>query len=62
MTNEAEKQVDPVVMFEMTGEGYAQAKKYLEEIGKLKEFENNKTSVDGFSLVAYANHYKINGT
>ncbi len=44
--------------FEMTQEGYAKAKEYLIKIGKLEEFMNNKTSIDGYSLVAYANHYK----
>ena len=41
--------------FEMTGDGYSKAKAYLEEVGKLKEFMNNKTSLDGYSLVAFAN-------
>ena len=45
-------------MFEMTGDGYILAKEYLEAIGKLEEFENNRTSVDGYSLVAFANYYK----
>jgi hypothetical protein len=53
---------DPVVMFEMTSDGCAQAKKYLMGIGKLDEFESNKTSVDGYSLVSYANHYKSKET
>lgn len=43
--------------FDMTNEGYTQAKEYLEEIGKLEEFEANTVSTDGFSLVAYANYY-----
>ena len=45
-------------MFAMTGEGYIKAKQYLKDIGKLEEFENNKTSTDGYSLVYYANYWK----
>lgn len=41
--------------FEMTSDGYIKAKEYLKEVGKLKEFENNKTYTDGYSLVYYAN-------
>lgn len=44
--------------FEMTNEGYNEAKTYLDSIGKLKEFENNELSIDGFSLVYYANSIK----
>lgn len=49
-------------MFEMTTEGYKEAKKYLEEINKLDEFLNNKTSVDGYSLIATANSYRSSET
>lgn len=49
-------------MFEMTTEGYKEAKKYLEEINKLDEFLNNKTSVDGYSLIATANSYRLSET
>jgi oligoribonuclease NrnB/cAMP/cGMP phosphodiesterase (DHH superfamily) len=41
--------------FEMSSDGYDKAKQYLKEVGKLKEFEDNKTSTDGYSLVHYAN-------
>ncbi len=44
--------------YEMTNDGYNKAKEYLRSIGKLKEFENNPISVDGFSLVYYANSIK----
>lgn len=47
-----------MTMFEMTEYGYIEAKKYLDSIGKLKEFENNPFSVDGYSLVYFANMYK----
>lgn len=45
-------------LFTMDPDGYLKAKEYLIKIGKLEEFENNKVSVDGFSLIAYANYYK----
>ena len=51
MTNEVER----VVMFPMTQDGYRAAKSYLIAISKYDEFMNNKTSLDGFSLVAFAN-------
>jgi oligoribonuclease NrnB/cAMP/cGMP phosphodiesterase (DHH superfamily) len=41
--------------FEMTEEGYNKAKKYLIEVNRFEDFENNKTSTDGYSLVYYAN-------
>lgn len=41
--------------FDMTSDGYSKAKRYLIEIDKLKEFESNNTSTDGYSLVHYAN-------
>jgi len=41
--------------FEMSSDGYDKAKQYLKEVNKLKEFEDNKTSTDGYSLVHYAN-------
>ena len=41
--------------FDMTGEGYSEAKDYLSKIGKLDEFMNNKLSVDGYSLVYFPN-------
>lgn len=41
--------------FEMISDGYNKAKEYLNEVDLLKEFENNKTSNDGYSLVYYAN-------
>ena len=40
----------------MTTEGYKLARGYLIKINKLREFENNKTQVDGFSLVTFANN------
>lgn len=55
-TTETAKVLDEYGMFTMTKEGYAKAKEYLQEIGKLDEFKGNKISVDGFSLIAYANH------
>jgi len=45
--------------FEMPKEGYIEAKKYLKSIDKLKDFENNNTSVDGYSLIYYANTLRI---
>ena len=54
------------LFFSMTREGYAAAKKYLMEIGRYDEYEeynkflNNNTSVDGYSLVAFANSIKEN--
>jgi hypothetical protein len=47
-----------IVLFEMTRDGWATAKQYLKEIDKFEEFENNTLSLDGYSLVAYANYYK----
>ena len=44
-------------MFQMTGEGCEAATLYLQEIGKWEEFTNNETSVDGYSLVQWANVY-----
>ncbi len=44
----------------MTREGYVAAKKYVMEIGRYDEFLNNNTSVDGYSLVAFANSIKEN--
>ena len=41
--------------FEMSSDGYDKAKQYLKEVGQLKEFEDNHTSIDGYSLVHYAN-------
>lgn len=41
--------------FEMSNDGYDKAKQYLKEVGQLKEFEDNHTSIDGYSLVHYAN-------
>ena len=41
--------------FNMTNEGYIKAKEYLKSINMLDKFENNKTSVDGYSLVSFAN-------
>jgi len=41
--------------FKMTKEGYEKAKSYLKSINKLKDFENNNTSVDGYSLIYFAN-------
>ena len=47
--------VERIVMFPMTREGFESAKDYLIVIGKYDAFMNNKTSLDGFSLVAFAN-------
>ena len=44
--------------FSMTREGYTAAKQYLVEIGRYEEFLNNHTSVDGYSLIAFANSIK----
>ena len=44
-------------MFEMTGKGAIAARRYLVEIGKYEEFMNNRTSLDGYSLVQWANAY-----
>ena len=43
------------MMFEMTRDGCMQATEYLKFIGKYTDFINNRTSVDGYSLIAYAN-------
>lgn len=43
-------------MFEFTKQGVINAKKYLVEIDKLDDFNKNQTSVDGYSLVEYANY------
>lgn len=42
--------------FHMTKEGYTKAKQYLMNIGKYEEFLNNGFSVDGFSLIEFANN------
>ncbi len=34
---------------------YTEAEEYLKSVDKLTEFNNNKTSVDGYSLIQYAN-------
>lgn len=41
--------------FEMTHLDYTKAKSYLEDIGRLDEFLSNNTSLDGYSLIAFAN-------
>jgi len=41
--------------FEMSREGYIEAKKYLESIGKLSDYIKSQ---DGYSLVYYANYCK----
>ena len=46
--------------FSMTHDGYVAAKQYLIDIGRHAEFLANATSVDGFSLVAFANSVKEN--
>lgn len=33
------------------------AENYLKLIGKWREFSENKTSLDGWTLLQYANHY-----
>ncbi len=43
--------------FQMTREGCKAATKWLKENGRYEEFENNSFSVDGYSLVHWANHY-----
>ena len=43
-------------IFDITTEGYTKAKEYLKGLNKLEEFEKNNTSVDGYSLVYYANN------
>ena len=45
----------PINQFSMTNIGYVEAKAYLKTIEKYKEFMDNKTSTDGYSLVAFAN-------
>lgn len=42
-------------MFPFTVEGYQQAKAYLKKVGRYEDFMNNGTSIDGYSLVAFAN-------
>ena len=42
----------PINQFSMTNIGYLEAKAYLKAIEKYKEFINNKTSIDGYSLYA----------
>lgn len=42
-------------MFEMTADGYEKAKKYLIDTERYEEFLNNVVSVDGYSLVVFAN-------
>lgn len=41
--------------FEMTKEGCERAKNFLTLIGKIDDFLENGQSVDGFTMVAYAN-------
>jgi len=43
--------------FNYDKDGCIKAKDYLDYIDKLEEFENNCTSVDGYSLVNYANFW-----
>ena len=43
------------MMFEMTIDGYEKAKKYLIDTERYEGFLNNAVSVDGYSLVAFAN-------
>lgn len=49
--------VENINKFEYDSSGYIKAKDYLEYIDKLEEFNNNMTSVDGYSLVNYANFW-----
>ena len=42
-------------MFEITRESYKEAEQYLKDVGELDNFLSNKTSIDGYSLIAYAN-------
>ena len=44
--------------FDISNDGYRKARDYLIKINKLEEFENNEVSIDGYSLIYYANHYK----
>lgn len=44
-----------LVQFPMTGPGYEQAKKFMIAIGQYELFLNNGQSVDGYTLVAWAN-------
>lgn len=41
--------------FEYTTEGYLEAKKYLISVGKWKDASTKGFSVDGYSVVHYAN-------
>jgi len=45
-------------VFDMTKEGFKQAKEYLRVVGKLEKFYQNGESTDGYSLVYYANYLK----
>ena len=47
--------------FNMTKEGCSKAKQYLISIGRYQEFLDNCVSVDGYSLVAFANHWLKKG-
>ena len=44
--------------FPMTVEGCQRATEYLKRIGRYEEFQRNRTSTDGFSLVYFANSLK----
>ena len=41
--------------FEMTRDGCYEARRYLVTNGKYQEFMDNRTSLDGYSLVQWAN-------
>lgn len=42
-------------MFEMTRDGCYEARRYLVANDKYQEFMDNRTSLDGYSLVQWAN-------
>lgn len=42
-------------VFQQTTLGYTKARVFLRSIGRLDEFDRNKTSTGGYSLVAFAN-------
>jgi len=47
--------IEKPMYFNMDSEGYKEAKKYLISMEEYDTFLNNRTSVDGYSLIATAN-------
>lgn len=50
---------EQIFKFENTPKGYRAAKRFLVAIGKYETFLHSSPSVDGYSLVAFANECKI---